>query len=64
VATLTIKLSDFDDRIDIFPISNPDIFSQSQRIAMAQEMMALVQSNPDVHGPTVYTNLTKECMQL
>ncbi len=46
-----IKLSDFDDNIDIFPISNPDIFSQSQRIAMAQEMMALVQSNPDVHGP-------------
>tara|TARA_R110000772_G_scaffold57612_2_gene130263 strand:- start:1483 stop:3960 length:2478 start_codon:yes stop_codon:yes gene_type:complete len=46
-----IKLQDFDDRIDIFPISNPDIFSQSQRIAMAQEMMALVQSNPEVHGP-------------
>ena len=46
-----IKLTDFDERIDIFPISNPDIFSQSQRIAMAQEMMALVQSNPDVHGP-------------
>ncbi len=46
-----IKLSDFDDNIDIFPISNPDIFSQSQRIAMAQEMMALVQSNPEVHGP-------------
>ena len=47
----SIKLSDFDDKIDIFPISNPDIFSQSQRIAMAQEMMALVQSNPQVHGP-------------
>ena len=47
----TIKLTDFDDNIDIFPVSNPDIFSQSQRIAMAQEMMALVQSNPQVHGP-------------
>jgi len=47
-----IKLTDFDERVDIFPISNPDIFSQSQRIAMAQEMMSLVQSNPDVHGPT------------
>ena len=47
----TIKLSDFDQRVDIFPISNPDIFSQSQRIAMAQEMMQLVQSNPQVHGP-------------
>src|SRR5210317_1373530 len=49
----TIKLSDFDQRVDIFPISNPDIFSQSQRIAMAQEMMQLVQSNPQVHGPNV-----------
>ena len=48
----TIKLSDFDEKVDIFPISNPDIFSQSQRIAMAQEMMQLVQSNPEVHGPT------------
>jgi hypothetical protein len=48
----TIKLSDFDERVDIFPISNPDIFSQSQRIAMAQEMMQLVASNPQVHGPT------------
>ena len=47
----TVKLSDFDDRIDIFPISNPDIFSQAQRIAMAQEMMQLVQTNPEVHGP-------------
>ena len=47
----TIKLSDFDEKVDIFPISNPDIFSQSQRIAMAQEMMQLVQSNPEVHGP-------------
>ena len=49
-ANNTIKLTDFDDRVDIFPISNPDIFSQSQRIAMAQEMMQLVQSNPEVHG--------------
>ena len=33
------------------PISNTDIFSTAQRIAMAQEMMQLVQSNPQVHGP-------------
>ena len=49
-ANNSIKLTDFDERVDIFPISNPDIFSQSQRIAMAQEMMQLVQSNPEVHG--------------
>ncbi|MDA9266686.1 hypothetical protein N9P69_01700 [Gammaproteobacteria bacterium] len=46
-----IKQSDFDGKVDIFPVSNPDIFSTSQRIVMAQEMMQLVQSNPDIHGP-------------
>tara|TARA_R100000781_G_scaffold31436_1_gene22945 strand:- start:2179 stop:3525 length:1347 start_codon:yes stop_codon:yes gene_type:complete len=46
-----IKQSDFDGRIDIYPVSNPDIFSTSQRIVMAQEMMQLVQSNPQIHGP-------------
>jgi hypothetical protein len=45
-----IKTTDFDDRVDILPVSNPDIFSTSQRIAMAQEMMQLVQSNPEIHG--------------
>ena len=48
----SIMLSDFDDKVDIFPVSNPDIFSQAQRIAMAQEMMQLVQANPQVHGPS------------
>ena len=46
-----INNSDFDGRVDIFPVSNPDIFSTSQRIVMAQEMMQLVQSNPEIHGP-------------
>jgi len=48
---MQIKQADFDDRVDIFPVSNPDIFSTSQRIVMAQEMMQLVQSNPEIHGP-------------
>jgi hypothetical protein len=46
-----IKLEDFNDQVDIFPVSNPDIFSTSQRIAMAQEQLQLVQSNPQIHGP-------------
>ena len=48
---MEIKQADFDDRVDVFPVSNPDIFSTSQRIIMAQEMMQLVQSNPQIHGP-------------
>ena len=46
-----IKVQDFDDRVDIIPISDPNIFSQSQRITMAQELLQMVQSAPDVHGP-------------
>jgi hypothetical protein len=48
---MQIKQTDFDERVDVFPVSNPDIFSTSQRIIMAQEMMQLVQSNPQIHGP-------------
>jgi len=48
---MEIKQTDFDKRVDVFPVSNPDIFSTSQRIIMAQEMMQLVQSNPEIHGP-------------
>ena len=47
-------------KVDIIPVSNPDIFSTSQRIAMAQEMMQLVQSNPEIHGATgicIYRNV-------
>ena len=46
-----IKQTDFDDRIDIVPVSDPNIFSQSQRITLAQELLTMVQSNPDIHGP-------------
>jgi len=46
-----VKQTDFDGRVDVIPVSDPNIFSQSQRITMAQELMQLVQSNPQIHGP-------------
>ena len=46
-----IKQTDFDSRVDIVPVSDPNIFSQSQRITLAQELLQMVQSNPDIHGP-------------
>mgnify|MGYP003121127918 FL=1 len=45
-----IKQQDFDGRIDVVPVSDPNIFSQSQRITLAQELLQMVQSNPEIHG--------------
>jgi len=45
-----IMQSDFDGRVDVMPVSDPNIFSMSQRIALAQTQLQLVQSNPELHG--------------
>jgi hypothetical protein len=45
-----IKQSDFDDKIDILPIADPNIFSQTQRISLAQTELQLAQSNPQLHN--------------
>ena len=45
-----VKQQDFGPQIDILPVSDPNIFSMSQRIALAQTELQLVQSNPEVHG--------------
>jgi len=45
-----IKQTDFDDRIDILPIADPNIFSQTQRINLAQTQLQLAQSNPQIHN--------------
>jgi hypothetical protein len=45
-----VKVQDFDDRIDILPVADPNIFSQTQRISMAQTQLQLAQSNPQIHN--------------
>ena len=45
-----IKQSDFDDRVDILPVADPNIFSQTQRISLAQTELQLAQSNPQMHN--------------
>ena len=48
-ADQTVMASDFDDRVDIVPVSDPNIFSQSQRIALAQAQLQLAMQAPDLH---------------
>jgi hypothetical protein len=45
-----IKKQDFDDKVDILPIADPNIFSQTQRISIAQAELQLAQSNPAMHN--------------
>ena len=53
-----IKQTDFDDRVDIIPIADPNIFSQTQRISLAQTEMQLAMSAPQMHNTyEVYRNM-------
>jgi len=45
-----IKQSDFDGRVDVLPVSDPNIFSMAQRVALAQEQLKLAQTNPQMHN--------------
>jgi hypothetical protein len=42
--------ADFDNRIDIIPVADPNIFSQTQRITVAQTELQMALSNPDIHN--------------
>ena len=46
----TVKQTDFDDRVDILPVADPNIFSMSQRITLAQTELQLATSNPQLHN--------------
>ena len=48
-ADQTIMAQDFDDRVDVIPVSDPNIFSQAQRIALAQAQLQLATQAPEMH---------------
>jgi hypothetical protein len=53
-----IKQADFDNRIDVIPVADPNIFSMSQRITLAQTQLQLATSNPQLHNLyQVYRNM-------
>jgi hypothetical protein len=46
----SVMASDFDDRVDVIPVSNPNVFSQAQRIALAQSQLQLATQAPQIHN--------------
>ena len=53
-----IKQRDFDDRIDVVPVADPNIFSMSQRITLAQTQLQIATSNPALHNMyQIYRNM-------
>ncbi len=45
----TIMRQDFDDRVDVVPVSNPNSFSQAQRISLAQSQLQMAMQAPQIH---------------
>jgi len=45
-----VKQQDFDERVDILPVSDPNIFSMAQRVTLAQTQMQMATSNPQMHN--------------
>jgi len=53
-----IKQADFDDRIDVVPVADPNIFSMSQRITLAQTQLQIATANPQLHNMyQIYRNM-------
>tara|TARA_R100001086_G_scaffold208945_1_gene124707 strand:- start:594 stop:3068 length:2475 start_codon:yes stop_codon:yes gene_type:complete len=45
-----IKVSDFDNRVDILPVSDPNAATMAQRIMQYQAAMQLAQSSPEMYN--------------
>tara|TARA_R110000803_G_scaffold57433_8_gene115340 strand:+ start:1198 stop:3546 length:2349 start_codon:yes stop_codon:yes gene_type:complete len=53
-----IMAQDFDERIDVLPVSDPNIFSMAQRVMIAQQMLQMAQAAPDIHNlPEAYKRM-------
>jgi hypothetical protein len=55
-----VKVTDFDDKVDVLPVADPNIFSMSQRISLAQTGLQLAMSNPQIHNSYIFLNAMYE----
>jgi len=53
VEDLDIKREDFSRVTDVIPVSDPHIFSETQRMAQTQAVMAIMDKNPDLFNRKV-----------
>ena len=49
-ADQAVKQTDFDDRVDVIPVADPNIMSMAQRVTMANENLKIAMSNPMMHN--------------
>ena len=49
-ADRAVKQTDFDDRVDVIPVADPNIMSMAQRVTMANENLKIAMSNPLMHN--------------
>lgn len=61
--TRYLMKSDFDGRHQIAPVSDPNIFSQTQRIALAQAVLELQQQNPQIYSKKKIVEAHKRMIQ-
>ena len=45
-----IKSADFDEKVDILPVADPNIMSMAQRVTLAQTQLQIAQTNPQIHN--------------
>ena len=45
-----IKIKDFSEEVDVVPVADPNIFSMTQRISLAQTQLQIAQSAPEIHN--------------
>jgi hypothetical protein len=49
-ADQAVKQTDFDDRVDVIPVADPNIMSMAQRVTLANENLKIAMSNPLMHN--------------